>query len=44
MYVESHVRKRIVENWRFDVVRTKRRKTGLMCSKEEEGKLPHLEG
>lgn len=36
MYMESHERNRIVENRIFDVVWTKRRKTGLTCNKEEE--------
>jgi len=31
VYVESHVRNRIVENRRFDVVRTKRRKQEEGC-------------
>jgi hypothetical protein len=34
--MESHERNRIVENGKFDVVWTKRRKTGLACSEEEE--------
>ena len=36
VYMESHERNRIVENRRFDIVWTKRRKTGLAYSKEEE--------
>jgi hypothetical protein len=36
VYTKSHKKNRIVENKRFDVVRTKRKKTGLTCSKEEE--------
>jgi hypothetical protein len=34
--MESHDRKSIVENMKFDVVRRDRRKTGLICSKKEE--------
>lgn len=36
MYMGSHERNKIVENRRFDVIQTKRRKTELTCSKEKE--------